>query len=129
MQTPKGSKSQLKRRCDKLASAYYRREWPFCELQGKDTINCGGPLQWMHIVGRANLRLRYEPFNKLIGCAGHHVWYTHNPDAYREILRKWFPDRLAEAEAHRNEYVKIDYEAWIEHFQASDPTRNLVGQD
>lgn len=112
-----GAKGALKKKCDVLASAYYRRETPYCELAGKDMIRCGGQLQWMHIFSRNNLRLRYEPFNKLIGCAGHHAWYTHNPIEWVRFLERWFPDRLAEAEAKRNEYMKVDYDSWIQRFK------------
>lgn len=64
------------------------------------------------------MRLRYEPFNKLIGCAGHHVYYTHNPERFIRTVEKWFPERLAKIELHRNELGKVDVAAWIERFSA-----------
>lgn len=113
----KSTRTKLKLKADTLASLYYRAETPFCELAGKDTINCGGNLQWAHIFGRANMRLRYEPYNKLILCAGHHRWYGLHPIEWVRALERWFPERLAEAEVHRNEYLKPDFEALIEKFK------------
>lgn len=113
----KVSVSKLKSKCDKLASAYYRRLTPYCELAGKDHITCSDQIQWMHIVTRANLRLRYEQYNQLVGCRGHHWFYTNNPLDWVRFLERHFPDRLAQCEAHRNEIGKPDYEALIEKFK------------
>lgn len=108
---------KLKKKCDLLASAYYRRETPYCELAGKDHVRCGGVTQWMHIISRSNLRLRYEPYNKLIGCQAHHVFYTYNPVQWVRFLEAHFPDRLALAEAHQHEVMKpFPYQEWIETF-------------
>lgn len=114
----KSSRSQLKKKCDILASKYYRAETPYCELAGKDHVTCSQQLQWMHLITRSNLRLRYEPYNKLVGCGGHHMFYTMNPVDWVRFLERWFPDRLAEAEAHKNEIGKPDYEALIEQFKS-----------
>jgi hypothetical protein len=112
----KVSKTQLKAKCDRLASRYYRALTPYCELAGHDEITCGGGLQWCHIVGRANLRLRYEPFNNLVLCAGHHRWYGLHPLDWIRTLEAEYPERLTLAEQHRHEIVKLDYDAWIEKF-------------
>jgi hypothetical protein len=112
----KPSKTALKAKCDTLASKYYRAFTPYCELAGRDTITCGGGLQWAHIIGRANLRLRYEPFNNLILCAGHHRWYGLHPIDWVRILEREYPERLALAEQHRNGIAKLDYTFWIDRF-------------
>jgi hypothetical protein len=117
----KPTKSKLKEKCDLLASAYYRAETPYCELKGLDAIQCGGGLQWMHIFSRSILHMRYEPYNKLVGCQGHHLWYTHNPVEWVRFLEANFPERLAQAEAHRYKLWKVDYEAWIDHFSKLTP--------
>jgi hypothetical protein len=88
-------------------------------MQGLDTIKCGGNLAWCHIIGRANLRLRYEPFNNLIMCSAHHVFFTHRPLDWIRALEKHYPERLPLAEFHRDEIVKIDYQAWIAKFSTS----------
>jgi hypothetical protein len=112
----KPNRTQLKKKCDKLASQYYRALTPYCELAGRDKIACGGPLSWCHIIGRANLRLRYEPFNNLICCGGHHCWYGTHPLDWFRILEREYPERLTLAEQHRHEVSKLDYQAWIDRF-------------
>lgn len=123
---PKKQKSRgsLRNKTDWLASAYYRAETPYCELKGLDTIQCGGGLQWMHLFSRAILHMRYEPYNKLVGCQGHHLWYTHHPIEWVRILESHFPERLAEAEENRYKYWKVSYDDWIRRFtdQSSKPT-------
>ena len=114
----KPSRTALKAKCDILASRYYRALTPFCELEGRDSIVCGGSLQWCHIIGRANLRLRYEPFNNLVLCAGHHRWYGLHPVDWVRILEREFPERLYLAEFHRHEIVKIDFQVWIARFSS-----------
>lgn len=108
---------QRKKKTDILASKFYRAQTPYCELAGKDFIHCNGNLQWMHIISRNALCIRYEPFNKLVGCTGHHVWYTHNPVDWVRFLEKNFPERLHQAETHRWDLTKPDYEAWQEKFK------------
>jgi hypothetical protein len=112
----KVSKTSLRNKCDLLASRYYRALTPYCELAGKDDVACGGPLQWCHIIGRANLRLRYEPYNNLICCAGHHRFYGLHPVEWVRILEKEYPERLTLAEQHRHEVIKVDYFDWIQRF-------------
>jgi hypothetical protein len=88
-------------------------------MAGRDKIACNGVLQWAHIIGRANLRLRYEPYNHLIICQAHHVFFTHNPLDWFRILEREYPERLTLAEQHRQEVIKIDYAAWIERFSTA----------
>jgi hypothetical protein len=110
------SKSSLKKKCDTLASKYYRAETPYCELKDKDGVNCGGSLQWAHIFTRGIVHIRYQPYNKLVLCAGHHRYYTSKPIEWVRILEKEFPDRLKLAEENRYKYEKVDYDYWINHF-------------
>lgn len=79
------NRTSLKAKADKLFSLKVR-ERGYCELAGLDKVKCGGVLQSAHIIGRANHRLRWEEANALCLCAGHHVYYTHNPEAWREII-------------------------------------------
>lgn len=112
----KVNKSSLKKKCDTLASKYYRAETPYCELKDKDGVNCGGSLQWAHIFTRGIVHIRYQPYNKLVLCAGHHRYYTSKPIEWVRILEKEFPDRLQLAEENRYKYEKVDYDYWINHF-------------
>jgi len=114
----KVSKTALKAKADKLASQYYRAQTPYCEMAGLDEHQCAGVLNWAHIIGRANLRLRYEPYNHLILCAGEHLFFTHHPLDWIRALEKHYPERLRLAEQHRHEIVKCDYQAYIGRFTA-----------
>lgn len=115
--TKKIPKSVLKKKCDMLASLYYRTLTPICEAEGLDNIRCGGGLQWCHIFSRAIVHMRYEPYNNLIMCSGHHTWYTHNPIEWTRFLEKNFLERLSLAETQRYKYDKTDYEYWINFFK------------
>jgi hypothetical protein len=111
------NKSKLKQQADTLASDYYRAKTPYCEAQGLDNVKCGGGLQWAHIFTRSILRLRYEPYNNLILCQGHHLYYTYHPIEWVRFLEKNYASRLSEAESRRYEHQKVDFQAWIDHFR------------
>jgi hypothetical protein len=113
----KVSRTALKKKCDILASRYYRAATPYCELAGLDGIRCGGPLQWCHITSRSVVHLRYERYNNLILCAGHHSFYTRQPLDWIRTLEEHFPEKLALVEQQRYKFSKIDYEAWIDMFR------------
>ena len=81
----KTTQAALKRKCDKLWSLIIRHVGK-CELAGTDKIRCGGVLQAMHNFGRGHANVRHSLWNGTSGCAGHHVWYTHNPEAWTAVL-------------------------------------------
>jgi hypothetical protein len=113
----KPTKAALRKKCDTLASRYYRALTPYCELAGLDGIECSGPLAWAHIVSRSVLHMRYEPYNHLILCnSGHHWFYTHNPISWVRVLEKHYPERLQLAEANRDKFAKVDYLAFLDRF-------------
>lgn len=85
-----------------------------CELGGVDKVRCGGGFQWAHIVGRSNYRLRWELWNALCLCAGHHVYYTHHPWEWQELIREHFPESYELISSHRNELFDGDYDRIIE---------------
>lgn len=114
----KPNRTALKKKCDTLASQYYRAKTPYCEAEGLDGIRCGGILQWCHIFGRAILHMRYEPYNNLIMCAGHHSFYTYHPIEWTRFLEKHYPERLTLAEQNRYKQSKVDYQDFIERFSA-----------
>jgi len=94
-----------KNKADRLFSLKIR-ELGKCQLQGKDKIRCSQVLQCAHIIGRANMRLRWDKWNALCICSGHHVWYTHEPEAWREIVKKYFPLSWKYVNKHRTEIWK-----------------------
>lgn len=110
--------SKLKAKADALASAYYRALTPYCQAEAALGMRCGGNLQWCHLFSRAILHMRYEPYNNIIMCQGHHFRFTHNPIEWTRFLEAKFPNKLQEAEANRNKFGKPDYQEWIDFFKA-----------
>ena len=113
----KGTPASLKRKCDKLWSLIVRHGGG-CELAGKDHVRCGGVLQAMHNFGRGHAGVRHELWNGTRGCAGHHVWYTHHPEAWTAVLvGLWgsgvYQSRYEEAKA----VAKPDYARTLESLQ------------
>ena len=87
----KFNRTKAKRKLDKLFSLKIR-SLGYCNLNGWDTIHCGGPLQTLHIIGRGNLFLRWDERNAICGCAGHHVYYTYHPEEWRQLMLQFSPD-------------------------------------
>jgi hypothetical protein len=111
----KTSRAALKRKCDALWSLIIRRSnGGRCKLQGKDHVRCGGVLQAAHCFGRGHHAVRHALFNGWPVCSGHHVFYSHNPEAWTALLvAEWGPEIYTERyiEACRN--TKPDYEAIV----------------
>ena len=90
----KGSRAALKRKCDRLWSQLIRASnGGRCKLAGKDHVRCGGPIQAAHLFGRGHHSVRHELWNGWPLCAGHHVYYTNQPERWQALLR----DALSEA--------------------------------
>mgnify|MGYP001603935564 CR=1 FL=1 len=107
------SKKKLKAKADKLFSEKIR-SLGTCELQGMDHVKCSGQLQCMHIVGRANHRLRWEDNNAICGCSGHHFYYTNNPFFFFELIKKNFFLKYEFIKKHRFEIWNKDIERIVE---------------
>lgn len=105
-------RSTLKNKADKLMSLHIRSRG-ICEASIFTKVKCGGSLQGCHIIGRANMRLRYSDSNHLCMCGGHHWWFTNNPEAWREFIEKEFPHIWSYLQSVRNEKVKVDYKSVI----------------
>jgi hypothetical protein len=80
------NKKQATAKADKLFSLRVR-EVGVCFAAGYGRVRCGGSLQCCHILTRARRSLRWDDENALAMCAGHHVWFTHNVDAFREFVK------------------------------------------
>lgn len=102
-------KSTLKNKCDKLFGDIVRSRG-FCELRGMDKVTCSGQLQTMHIIGRANKRLRWDTFNALCGCSGHHFWYTNHPTEFALFVEVNFPNKWKYVKEHFMEMNQESYE-------------------
>lgn len=62
-----------------------------CELKGKDSIECKGILQTMHIISRRYRATRWLEDNALSGCSAHHFYYTDRPEEWRALIDRLFP--------------------------------------
>ena len=105
-------KSTLKNKADKMFSNYIRSVG-VCQIAYKDKIKCTNTLQCMHIIGRANHNLRWDTWNALCGCSGHHMYYTSHPWEWTELIKTYWPDRYKYLNEHRNEVWDKDIEAVI----------------
>jgi hypothetical protein len=50
-------------------------------------VRCGGEWQACHIITRERRAIRWTRDNVKCMCAGHHVWFTHHPDAWQAYVR------------------------------------------
>ncbi len=105
----KTKKSTLKNRADKLFGELIRSRG-VCELKGMDNVTCSGQLQTMHIIGRANFALRWDSYNALCGCSGHHFYYTNHPTNFAMLVADNFPKEFEYLKAHRNDIWDKDIE-------------------
>ena len=124
----KFNKTKSKRELDKLFSLAVR-SCGRCELQGMYFIHCGGNLQCMHIIGRGNLYLRWNRSNAICGCAGHHVYYTYHPEAWRELLIKMFPHKYPLLLESRNEKITFNETYYKEKLVELDPLYRAFKED
>lgn len=112
--TPKKKKIKI---ADDLCREIVRNRG-FCEAAGLDNVRCGGVLQWCHIIGRANKRIRWETYNALCMCQGHHVYYTHRPhEWFLDFIPKNFPVQFEQIQMYRNEKWDGDIDKIIERLE------------
>lgn len=103
------SRKTLKNKADKIFAEKIRSK-DYCQLKGLDHIACNGNLQCMHIISRSNYNLRWDQINAICGCAAHHIFYTHEPWAWQELIKYNFPERYEYLNEHRNEIWDKDYD-------------------
>lgn len=97
------SKSALKRLADKLFSEQVRGIG-FCQFEfAFPKVKCSQTLQCMHIIGRANHRLRWDRKNAVCGCSGHHMYFTSHPSEFYILIPEMFPTAWNYLLEHRNE--------------------------
>jgi len=73
-----------KHAADRLFARHVRESGP-CIAAGF-RFPCGGIMECAHIITRARLAIRWDEQNAVPLCSGHHVWFTHNPDAWRAFV-------------------------------------------
>jgi hypothetical protein len=95
------SKKGLKKKLDELWSELVKQESGYkCEVCGKS--NTEAPLNSHHMVGRRNLRLRWEVYNGVALCSGCHVFKTQS--AHQNPV--WFDEWLRENRSEDYKLVK-----------------------
>ena len=109
------SKTALKRVADSLFAQIIRSRG-HCQAKGKDHVNCGGNLQCCHIITRGRKILAYDEQNALCMCAGHHNYYTNNPDRWlHDFIPIQFPEQWGYVDIRRNHTIPdFQYEPVIE---------------
>ena len=103
------NRTALKNKCDKLFSLKIRSKG-YCELRETDGISCGGPLQCAHIDTRGKHAIRWNEMNALCLCAGHHWYYTNNPNKWYEIISSIFPEKYMFYLKHQSDIWDKDLE-------------------
>ena len=101
-------RTTLKRKFDKLFGEKIRSKG-YCELEGLDKVSCSGQLQTMHIIGRSNHNLRWDSYNALCGCSGHHRYYTSHPFEFMLLVSAHFPKKMEYLKKVRNDIWDKDY--------------------
>lgn len=80
-----GTRCCAKHAADRFFSKHIRSAG-VCRAAGV-RFACGGILECCHVITRARMATRWLDENAMCMCSGHHVWFTHNPDAWREYVR------------------------------------------
>lgn len=83
-----------------------------CVLKGRDHVACGGAIQAAHCFGRGHEVVRHELWNGWPLCQGHHVYYTHHPEAWEQLLREaWGNEKYETRYRCAKSGAKPDYAA------------------
>jgi len=110
----KQSKKTLDNKATTLGSQAIRTlnkcEVPDCNETRYEQYQCS------HIIGRTNLKVKYDPRNTQCICASHHRKFTNNPLLFAEIARESsvgiYVDHMREV-SNATQY-KVDHEYWID---------------
>ena len=88
-----GGTSWASREADRLWSAIVRSAGA-CYLADRAGHVCAGPLQAAHGFSRRYRVTRWNLLNGFPLCAGAHVFYTHEPLGWDDLLREWWGAEL-----------------------------------
>ena len=96
-------KARARRRVQAEADAECRQA--VFERDGFKCVFCGSAqnLQWMHILSRRDKTIRCDPNNSVVGCAGCHLKWHHEPAIYVPKFIQMYPDRYEYLLAKRRE--------------------------
>ncbi len=77
-------RSHAKAEADRRFSLFIRARDGECRIRTEKP--CVGPLQCCHLLSRRFGATRFDPANAVAGCAGHHAYWTANPDRWAAFL-------------------------------------------
>lgn len=80
-------RSHAKAEADRRFSLFIRQRDGKCLIPTDKP--CVGPLQCCHLLSRRFGATRYDERNAVAGCAGHHAYWTVNPDRWAAFLDTW----------------------------------------
>lgn len=89
----KPKKTSLRKEADRLVGAAVRSRG-ICEMAGAGGVQCGGHLQWCHIISRGYHAVRWDERNAFCGCQAHHVYFTHRPLEFERFVREKIGDEM-----------------------------------
>lgn len=78
------NKTQAKKKADRMFSEAVRARGR-CEINA-GPARCNGVLQCCHIRSRSYMALRWDEANALAGCQAHHLYYTHRPLEWEQLM-------------------------------------------
>ncbi len=116
----KRSRKSMTAEADRLVSRKVRARG-HCELWLLNPeVRCEGDLQCCHIIGRRYRSTRWDENNLLAGCQGHHVWFTHRPEAWFLAIEAIFPGRYAELYERAQKQWDRDIESVLARLKSDD---------
>lgn len=85
-------KPHAKARADTLFSLFIRQRDGECRIRTDSP--CVGPLSCCHLLSRQFLATRWDERNAVAGCAGHHAYWTRNPDRWAAFLEDYLAQNV-----------------------------------
>ena len=87
-------RSHSKQEADRRFSRFIRDRDRGCRIRTE--TGCVGPLSCCHLLSRRFMATRYDEKNAVAGCAGHHAYWTVNPDRWAAYLQGFLGDDVLE---------------------------------
>ena len=82
-----------------------------------------GVLQCAHVISRSYKVIRTDHRNALSMCSGCHLYFTNRPLEWRAFIDRTYPGLWDELTHLALSYVKVDWKAQAEFWEAKTPAR------
>lgn len=112
---PKVKKSAQEMRLDFFFSRSIRSANQ-CQFKGRDKIPCSSDLQCVRVIGKNNLRVRWDKMNGLAICTNHNKIYSTLPNEFMRTVAEYWPEQYAYIARHKDEPLKETYESLEKQF-------------